>query len=493
MRRPLRPAGIDLVTGRWADVGIGREEFARQPGERDVAILAPLPKHAGALVLEDRQVRVGGRAGGNRQLRGEGEALIVTDADHEVGSAGALRAGPENAVAVVARGFQREPPDRTADRGHRQTGARLRPTVAAVAAFGHPTMRAGAGTILTIVHQQPPVGQLDHLVLVRLPAAGRQLAALPSAAVIFAENRKQTPAIPPRRRNQPSATILDHSPGPNHADMPAGILHVAADGGQINRRRPGQSIVVAAAGQQLRVIGSRPSGGRAPPRFAAKVQQPHAPRLAIDDCGRVGRRPVRAGVLDDLHRRPRATAVGAPLANKMDLVVRLARVFRVVLPRLGKGQERAVRGRGNCRNAIGVVAVLAGDEDVDVAERRLGQGRGGKTCTQQRGNPKTSHCNAPQKCVRGHCPSEPIFPLWTPHGCAPNDNFSHVNQERWGIPPGPRTPPLIFETLSVAVHAPAGDWSIFGEKGRFAHVRGAENMDLSPSVAPRGTVPFSRR
>ena len=50
------------------------------------------------------------------------------------------------------------------------------------------------------------------------------------------------------------------------------------------------------------------------------------------------------------------------------------------------------------------------------------------------------------------------------------------------------------QTYSVSVHAPAGDWSIFRpNRVVLASQLLTENMDLSPSVAPRGTVPFSRR
>ena len=96
-------------------------------------------------------------------------------------------------------------------------------------------------------------------------------------------------------------------------------------------------------------------------------------RLAIDRGSRTGRCPALAGVLDNLHGRPGAAAVAAPFANQVDLVMGVARILGVVLAGLRKGQERPVSGNYQHRDAISMIPVLAGDEDVNPPDWPLGR------------------------------------------------------------------------------------------------------------------------
>ena len=131
-------------------------------------------------------------------------------------------------------------------------------------------------------------------------------------------------------------------------------------------------MVIAGAGQHLRIVGTGPGGVGVPARLAAEIEQPDPAGGPVDQGGRVRGRPELAGVLDHRHRRPGLAAVGAAAVHQVDVLPAESRVVEVVLPRLGERQHRAVRRRLDGGDPIGEVPSRPLDEHIR-ARRRSGR------------------------------------------------------------------------------------------------------------------------
>ena len=109
-------------------------------------------------------------------------------------------------------------------------------------------------------------------------------------------------------------------------------------------------------------------------------------------------------MLDHLHRQPRSPAIRAPLEHQIDLVLLRARIAQVVLSGFCERQQRAI-GPGHSfksGNAIRMIAIFAGNEDVRMGELPFRRHRmGSRGQTNQHNEPRTFHRN-----LRDRSPNE---------------------------------------------------------------------------------------
>ena len=97
-----------------------------------------------------------------------------------------------------------------------------------------------------------------------------------------------------------------------------------------------------------------------------RQQQPDGAGRFIHYRARIAAR-VRAIVQDHLRLAPGLPAIGGALQQQVDV----ARIGAAVLPPLAKSQQRLVAGGDDQRrDAIGVIAALAGREDIRLLQWR---------------------------------------------------------------------------------------------------------------------------
>ena len=172
---------------------------------------------------------------------------------------------------------------------------------------------------------------------------------------------------------------LDADPRPGGVPAPGRILRRGSD---LHRFGPGDAVIVGArhpyrAGALALLVDDL---GLVIHAEIMGQQQPHRAGVAVDHGTRVAA-GVGAIVPDYRLRAPRAAAVARTFhehVNVTGIAPPGATPFR-------EGEQRAVRGPDDRRNAIRVIAVGAGGEDVGLDEISGGGGRGGCDVSQEDG------------------------------------------------------------------------------------------------------------
>src|SRR6185503_6530252 len=87
----------------------------RESDELVIGVRSALPEYTCRPVLEDGEVGVGSRTGGNEAFARERGAFIVAHANDEVRALRTFRAGPQKPIAVIAASLESEPLDGAGD------------------------------------------------------------------------------------------------------------------------------------------------------------------------------------------------------------------------------------------------------------------------------------------------------------------------------------------------------------------------------------------
>ena len=132
-------------------------------------------------------------------------------------------------------------------------------------------------------------------------------------------------------------------PGPVGVPGPVARLHV---GGDIAGLGPGLAVVARTGDEDAVVV-------------AVERQPDHAGRL-IDDGARIADRDLGIApfLVDQLELAPRLAAVGAPLLHQVEIAV----IAAAVLATFADGEQRPLLRHDEGRDAVGVIAFLAGGE-----------------------------------------------------------------------------------------------------------------------------------
>ena len=104
------------------------------------------------------------------------------------------------------------------------------------------------------VHEQCSGAELDHLAFIDTDALneGRTLPAL--AIIVAVEGKTLERLELPARGHEPARPRLDHPSRTDHADPPLRVREITRDPGEVDRLRPGQSVIVAGTRQLLGII-----------------------------------------------------------------------------------------------------------------------------------------------------------------------------------------------------------------------------------------------
>src|SRR5579883_2639121 len=321
------------------------QEFTVEAREGDelVAVAnASLPQYADGLVLENRQFGIGRVAAVKEVFVRKGLAFVVAYTDHESLAAGAGDAGPQEAVAVIARSPGGVALHRRGHRGDGLAGAGTRPGLAAILADDDPAMVA---RVLACVHHDCAVGKLHQLALVGQRA--EQAAAPPTGPVVVtvervgahdfnasakgAQRGPQVIGVGAHGRRDEKAACSGLN-GPARAqEHGTPVVVVARASRNVAGGRPGAALVVAGAqpGLVFHRAGFRLRG--IDPRLPAVVEDQYAAVGAIDDRGGIGGGPFLAGIIEHLRGRPGRAIVRAAFENQIDIAV--AGIVTVVLDR----------------------------------------------------------------------------------------------------------------------------------------------------------------